>query len=307
MRKSNRILNILLIILCVVLVITLGSLVMWNKKQTNAEIKRLEEMADEVKEADEKALKELDKKEKEIAKELQEKAEDEEKEKKKAASTSTPTPAKKDSPKAEGVVCWGDDLLTESDTAQYSYMAVLQRLLQENGYALPVMNKTIQGGGTLSMMKRAGVGDDVIQGYITAHEQAANGATLYVTENGVRDFTEEEFVRDDLNCIPVIFMGYYGGWNHDPNELAQQQEHILKTFKNQEQFIVVGTRPLDGSVDSATLDVALKQKWGEHYISLAEVTPQPSSTYEAQKAMAQAVLNKMMELNYISKQTGSTE
>ena len=68
------------------------------------------------------------------------------------------------------------------------------------------------------MMKRAGVGDDVIQGYITAHEQAANGTTLYVTENGVRDFTEEELVRDDLNCIPVIFMGYYGGWNHDPNE-----------------------------------------------------------------------------------------
>ena len=151
------------------------------------------------------------------------------------------------------------------------------------------------------MMKRAGVGDDVIQGYVTAHEQAANGATLYVTENGVRDFTEEELVRDDLNCIPVIFMGYYGGWNHDPNELAQQQEHILKTFENQEQFIVVGTRPLDGSVDSATLDTALKEKWGEHYISLAEVTPQPSSTYEAQEAMAQAVFNKMTELNYIRK------
>ena len=52
-------------------------------------------------------------------------------------------------------------------------------------------------------------------------------------------------------------------------KLAQQQEHILKTFENQEQFIVVGTRPLDGSVDFASLDAALKQKWGEHYISLA--------------------------------------
>lgn len=309
MRKSNRFINILLIILCIVLVIALGGLVVWNKKQTRKETQRLEEMADDAKKADEKALKELEKKEKEIEKELQEKAEEEEKEKEKekAAATSTPAPEKKDELNAEGVACWGDDLLTESDTAQYSYMAVLQRLLQENGYSLPVVNKTIQGGGTLSMMKRAGVGDDVIQGYITAHEQAANGATLYVTENGVRDFTEEELVRDDLNCIPVIFMGYYGGWNHDPNELAQQQEHILKTFENQEQFIVVGTRPLDGSVDSATLDAALKQKWGEHYISLAEVTPQPSSTYEAQEAMAQAVFNKMTELNYIGKQTGSTE
>lgn len=309
MRKSNRFVNVLLMILCIVLVIALGGLVVWNKKQTRKETQRLEEMADETKEADEKALKELEKKEKETAEELREKAEeeDEKKEKEKAASTSTPAPEKKDTPKAEGIACWGDDLLSESDTAQYSYMAVLQRILQENGYNLPVMNKTIQGGGTLSMMKRAGVGDDVIQGYVTAHEQAANGATLYVTENGVRDFTEEELVRDDLNCIPVIFMGYYGGWNHDPNELAQQQEHILKTFENQEQFVVVGTRPLDGSVDSAALDTALKEKWGKHYISLAEVTSQPSSTYEAQEAMAQAVFNKMTELNYISKQTGSTE
>ncbi len=243
MRKTNRFINVLLIILCNVLVIALGGLVVWNKKQTRKETQRLEEMADETKEADEKALKELEKKEKETAEELREKAEEEDKkkEKEKAASTSTPAPEKKDTAKAEGIACWGDDLLTESNTVQYSYMAVLQRILQENGYDLPVMNKTLQGGGTLSMMKRAGVGDDVIQGYIAAHEKAANGATLYVTENGVRDFTEEELVRDDVNYIPVIFMGYYGGWNHDPNELAQQQEHILKTFENQEQFIVVGT------------------------------------------------------------------
>ena len=96
-------------------------------------------------------------------------------------------------------------------------------------------------------------------------------------------------------------MGYYGGWNHDPNELAQQQEHILKTFSNQEQFIIVGTRPLDGSVDSAALDAALSEKWKEHYISLAAVTSSPSSTYEAQAAMARAVYEKMVELNYISK------
>ena len=113
-------------------------------------------------------------------------------------------------------------------------MAVFQRILQENGYDLPVMNKTIQGGGTLSMMKRAGVGDDVIQGYVTAHEQAANGAALYITENGVRDFTEEELVRDDLKCIPVIFMGYYGGWNHDPNELAPVSYTHLDVYKRQQ-------------------------------------------------------------------------
>ena len=114
------------------------------------------------------------------------------------------------------------------------------------------------------------------------------------------DLTEEQTTRNDMDCIPVIFMGYYGGWNHDPAELADQQEQILNTFQNKDQFIVVGTRPMDGSVTSEALDQVLSQKWGEHYISLADVTAQPSSTYEAQQAMAETVLQKMEELGYLS-------
>ena len=83
MRKSNRFLNILLIMLCIVLVAALGGLVVWNKKQTRKETQRLEEMADEAKQADEKALKELEKKEKETAEELREKAEEEDEKKEK--------------------------------------------------------------------------------------------------------------------------------------------------------------------------------------------------------------------------------
>ena len=183
----------------------------------------------------------------------------------------------------------------------YSYMTVLQKLLTDNGYNMTVINKTLQGGGTLSMMKMAGVSDETIQGYITRHQQAANGAQLNVTETGIRDLTEEQTTRNDMDCIPVIFMGYYGGWNHDPAELADQQEQILNTFQNKDQFIVVGTRPMDGNVTSEALDQVLSQKWGEHYISLADVTAQPSSTYEAQQAMAEAILQKLQELNYISK------
>lgn len=300
MKKNSKGMNILLIILCTILVAALGSLVAWNKKQTKEEVKKLEKMADEAREKDKKALEESDKEQKEIEKELQQ--QNAERQEEEAAQTAAPTaaPTEKPDAKAEGVVCWGDDLLTESDTAQYSYMTVLQKILQENGHNIPVLNKTIQGGGTLSMMKKTGVSDEVIQGYISAHRQAVNGGELYITEQGVRDFTEEELVRDDLNYIPVIFMGYYGGWNHDPNELAQQQEHILKTFPDQERFIVVGTAPLDGTVDSAALDAALSQKWRDHYISLASVTTYPASRYEAQEAMAQAIYQKMSDLNYFS-------
>lgn len=63
-----------------------------------------------------------------------------------------------------GIVCWGDDLINGEESNTYSYMAVLQKLLTENGYSnLTVINKTLQGGGTLSMMKMAGVSDDTIQ------------------------------------------------------------------------------------------------------------------------------------------------
>lgn len=202
---------------------------------------------------------------------------------------------------ASGIVCWGDDLINGEESNTYSYMTVLQKLLTDNGYNMTVINKTLQGGGTLSMMKMAGVSDETIQSYITRHQQAANGAQLNVTETGIRDLTEEQTTRNDMDCIPVIFMGYYGGWNHDPAELADQQEQILNTFQNKDQFIVVGTRPMDGSVTSEALDQVLSQKWGEHYISLADVTAQPSSTYEAQQAMAEAILQKLQELNYISK------
>ncbi|MFR3950415.1 MAG: hypothetical protein ACLTZM_27510 [Ruminococcus sp.] len=45
------------------------------------------------------------------------------------------------------------------------------------------------------MMKMAGVSDETLQGYITKHQQAANGAQLNVTETGIRDLTEEQTTK----------------------------------------------------------------------------------------------------------------
>ena len=202
----------------------------------------------------------------------------------------------------EGIVCWGDDLINGEASAKYSYKVVLQKLLEENGYNLPEQDKTLQGAGTLSMMTMAGVPAEEIQQFVTGKKEKAAGANLAVTETGIRDLTEEQTERTDINCIPVICMGYYGGWSHDPEELAQQQQKILDTFPNKEKFIIVGTRPMDGSVDAATLDATLKAKWGKNYISAAEVTTSPSSTYEAQAEIAQAVLDKLEELKYIQKE-----
>lgn len=315
-KKKGKKTNILLGFICILLVGLLGFLLAMNYKTEQEESQRLTELAgdqhigiedyDAVKEhaaelekasKDEEESSETDNTDKKSKKNNQKEDTAEADDTENAEETADEETARTIS----GVVCWGDDLINGDASNTYSYMAVLQKLLTDNGYNLTVVNKTLQAGGTLSMMKMAGVSDETLQGYITKHQQAANGAQLNVTETGIRDLTEEETTRNDMDCIPVIFMGYYGGWNHDPAELAEQQEQILNTFQHKDDFIVVGTIPLDGSVTADALDQVLSQKWGEHYISLASVTAQPSATYEAQQAMGEAVFNKLQELGYITK------
>lgn len=330
-RRNSKWVNILLAFICIVLIGVLGTIFVTSKKSEKEEAQRLERLANDQQkgienyESVKEHAAELEKEdgsesdpsvnsEKSASTDNNDEEDSTESSEKEEGSASAEVEADTDSTDSasdensaertvSGVVCWGDDLINGTESETYSYMAVLQKLLTENGYNnLTVINKTLQGGGTLSMMKMAGVSDSVLQGYITEHQQAANGAQLNVTETGIRDLTEEQTTRNDMDCIPVIFMGYYGGWNHDPQELAEQQENILNTFQNKDDFIVVGTRPMDGTVTSEALDQVLSQKWGEHYISLASVTSQPASTKEAQQAMAEAILQKLEELKYISKE-----
>ena len=316
-KKKRKKINILLGFLCILLAGALGSILVINYKAQQEEYRHLSEIADNQQSGieDYESVKEH-------AKQLREESSEDTGEEKAAETDENstdsdsadqsetaapaeqetqPDQAQQEPATASGIVCWGDDLINGQESGTYSYVAVLQKLLTDNGYNLTVINKTIQGGGTLSMMKMAGVSDETLQGYIAKHQQAANGAQLNITETGIRDLTEEQTTRNDTDCIPVIFMGYYGGWNHDPAELAEQQEQILNTFPNKDRFIVVGTGPMDGTVTSEALDQVLSQKWGEHYISLAGVTGQSAASYEGQQAMAEAVLQKLQELNYISK------
>lgn len=290
--KRKGLWNALFVVLCIVLVVALGGMLSWGIKKDSKERERLEKLATESVKTNKETSGTSKKEEKEKEAEEQEKPEETPKQ-----------PEKAPEEKTEGVVCWGDDLINGEDSATYSYKVVLQNLLTENGYNLPVQDKTLQGAGTMSVMTMAGVPENEVQAFIDAHKAAANGGELPITETGIRDLTPEQLERTDFNCIPIISMGYYGGWNHDPQELIQQQENILKTFPNQEQFIIIGVRPFDDSVNSAALDTAMREKWGEHYISASEVTGvHVAASFEGQAAIAQAVLEKLETLGYIEKQ-----
>lgn len=287
--KGAGIAKAFLILVCIILFIVFAGIIIWSSRDDAAAAKELQKMAEE--------------REKEYSPEEEQKTEDNDNE----AETQNLTDEAEDDvletdqeTAARGVVCWGDDLINGDASNTYSYRAVLQNLLNENGYDLPVLDKTLQGGGTLSMMTMAGVPSDKVQGFIDGHRAAANGMELYITETGIRDLTPEQTDRSDADCIPVIYMGYYGGWNHDSQELIEQQQCILDTFQNKERFIIMGTAPIDASVDSMTLDSAMREKWGEHYISTADVTI-ASASYEGQAEMAEAVFQKLEELGYITK------
>ena len=289
--KRKGLWNALFVVLCIVLVVALGGMLSWGIKKDSKERERLEKLATESVKTNKETSGTSKKEEKEKEAEKQEKPEETPKQ-----------PEKAPEEKTEGVVFWGDDLINGEDSATYSYKVVLQKLLTEKGYNLPVQDKTLQGAGTMSIMTMAGVPENEVQAFIDTHKAAANGAELPIAETGIRDLTPEQMERTDVNCIPIISMGYYGGWNHDPQELIQQQEKVLKTFPDQEQFIIVGVRPFDDSVNSSTLDTAMREKWGEHYISASEVTGvHVAASFEGQAAVAQAVLEKLETLGYIEK------
>ena len=145
-------------------------------------------------------------------------------------------------------------------------------------------------------MKMAGVPQDDLEKYIEQHKASAGWATPAVTETGIRDLTAEEMDRFDKEYIPIITMGYYGGWNRDPKELVEQQQKVLDTFgANKDKFIIVGVRPMDGSVNIPEYEKVMKETWGEHYISTIDVCTVTTTTADGQTQVAEALYEKLLE------------
>lgn len=214
-----------------------------------------------------------------------------------AAGQPSPTPDTAAVP-ASGISCRGDDFMDANDSPTYAYPVILQQLLAQNGKNIPVENKGLYGAGTLSHLRYAGVSEEEIQAYIAAH--TASGGELAVTETAARDFAPEELTRTDQGYVPVLFMGFYGGWHNDVQELIAQQEKILATYSgNPEQYLILGY-PNTGSTDGDNVfDDTMAQRWGERYVSLRQAMKGSIYTYAGQQEMAGIVYQKLSELGYL--------
>ena len=219
----------------------------------------------------------------------------------KATATPTPTPA------AKTMISIRGDILDEDGSTDTSYPDYLSQLLEKNGYTnYTVENNTWDNSGTLSQMALAGVSDNDINTYITAHQNNANGAELDATEYIVRDdLSQYKKDRDDLDAIPVICMGYYGGWNNDPNELAEQIQKILDTYTQKNNYVVVGMYPYN-EVDTASYDQAMTDAFGDHYLALtSDILDQPAFDDAGHQEIAQAIYDKLNSLGYLKAQTSA--
>lgn len=280
-RKTAWAWNLLLVLVCIALAVCFGGLLAWDAK---AEAVRSEKLMQEAKKDKKQEVKQEVKRDK--------KKEETKKEEKEPAKPILP----------QGISFWGDEFFTAENELQYSSRVKLEEKLKAEGYTLEYANKTLAGAGTLSVMKMAGVPQADLDKYIEKHKASAGSTTPPVTETGIRDLTDEEMKRSDKDYIPVITMGYYGGWNKDPKELAEQQQKVLDTFgKNKDKFIIVGVRPMDGGVNIPEYESVMKETWGERYISTIDICTVTTTTADGQTQVADALYEKLLELGYIAK------
>lgn len=194
-----------------------------------------------------------------------------------------------------GVSLRGESFTTEEGAIATSYAAYIAQDLQAAGLAnVNVEDYTVTKSGSMSHLKKAGVDQATLDQFVASHQAA--GLTTPITETKIRDFSAEELARDDQNALPVVCIGYYGGWGDSNDELVQQVQLLLGTYSQQNQYIVLGYYPTSYG-GGADYDAKMQAAFGDHYISLnaASLTGMNAAT---RQGIAQAVVDKMQELGY---------
>ena len=139
----------------------------------------------------------------------------------------------------------------------------------------------------------------------------------------MRDDLEESYIeREDYESIPVICIGYNGGYGVSSAELIEQQSLILNTYKLQAadatpeasteadqendvddgemgisgKYLIVGHLPA-GWRDVNNYETRMKNAWGDHFVSLNEIEGDVVSR-EYREAVADTIYNKLVEMGY---------
>lgn len=191
----------------------------------------------------------------------------------------------------------GDSFCDTEDIAREGLGTFIKAALKYGNYQVAQFDDySIGNAGSISQMAYAGVDEETCQDFITRHE--TNGTSeIQLTERKIRSFTEDELVRSDYDAIPIICIGYYGGWGEDIDELIEQQHLILDTYDETDEFLIVGSA--GNSPDSTAYNRAMREEWGEHYLSINESSPDDFANAQEKGALASKIVEKLDDLGYI--------
>jgi hypothetical protein len=216
-----------------------------------------------------------------------------------AASTPVASGSANQGQELRAISCRGDSFLTGAGSGTVSYPQALSSILQQQGKANEVQDYTWDMAGSLSQLYLAGIPEAQLDTYIQKHQSSANGETLSATELQLRtDRADKDLTRNDQNSIPVICMGYSGGWGKDLNELVEQIRLLIGTYSNQEDYVVMGITP-DGWADTAAYNEAMSGAFGEHYLPLNASLTHPAMSDQGRAEIAQALAGKLADLKLI--------
>lgn len=293
---TNAIMSILIIVLSCTLLYTMFSFRADQRKRTEELREEAERVRQEKETAMEKAMKE--------AQEEEQRAEEE-------AAAQLPIE----------ISCRGESWAKDGNDRDDGWPAMLNGLFEENEDNAVASDYTWDMSGSLSQMRFADVPEATVNDYIKKHND--KGLQGIRVETTVRDDLDDDYIeREDLESIPVICIGYNGGYGRSTDELIEQQEVILKTYvltdgsddsdvdKNNREYddgevgisgkyLIVGHLPA-GWRDLDDFEGNMKNAWGDHFVSLNDIKGDVLSS-DFRENVAQLVYDKLEEMQYLEK------
>ena len=294
------------ILACVILAGVLLGLYRWNRQNEAEKAAALREKAEQY---EQEAVPERNAAESEAAKAVSEAAKAESEA---AAPASSAAQAADETvpeeeqapvtPAAGGAVvisCRGDDFISRSNPGK-TYPEYLEEILSAYAEGVTVEDHTWEMAGSLSQLWYAGVPDADLEAYIEKHlEEADSEDELLATDRQLRsDRDEVDRTRTDQDAIPVLCMGFYGGFAGDPEELAEQYELLLSTYSQQDRYLILGCYP-NVWEDKEAYDSALEEAFGDHYVSLNRTVTNKLMTEDGRREMAQVIYARLENLGYL--------
>ena len=192
----------------------------------------------------------------------------------------------------------GDAFLPDDQVQENGIGALLKKKLDDQQIDMQVRDYSMYQAGSMAQLRLAGVDETVIEGYLKRHADNEKNMDLSVFETKVRAAEDMNLEREDQEAIPVICMGYYGGWYNDPEELIKQIQDILGTYAQQEKYLVAGLYP-QVDVDKELYKTKMEEAWGDHYLQLDDVIDHSPSKKAGREDIAAAVFEKLQALGYL--------